>query len=213
VLLKMIGPLKSQLVVRFPIVSPEIRAFILSRFDPVRDFSIALALQTIKREQLPGDMAELGVFKGKTSSLIHRLCPERRLYLFDTFEGFPAGDLETCSRDRRFDDSSVEYVSSLFNDQRNIVFRKGYFPETAIGLENSRFCFVMLDADLYKPTLAGLEFFYHRMAPGGYIFAHDYTSFESGRGVSRAIDQFLADKPEKVIELPDTWGSVVFRKL
>jgi len=31
--------------------------------------------------------------------------------------------------------------------------------------------------------------------------------------VSRAVNEFLADKPEKLIELPDGCGSVVFRKL
>ena len=70
----------------------------------------------------------------------------------------------------------------------------------------------MLDADLYKPTRAGLEFFYPRMSKGGYIFLHDYTSSESNYAVSRAADEFLADKPEKIIEIPDTWGTALFRK-
>jgi hypothetical protein len=43
-----------------------------------------------------------------------------------------------------------------------------------------------------------MEFFYPRMVPGSYIFAYDYNSFESNRAVSRALDRFLADKPEKV---------------
>ncbi|MBI2954275.1 MAG: methyltransferase, partial [Chloroflexi bacterium] len=66
---------------------------------------------------------------------------------------------------------------------------------------------------LFKPTLAGLHFFYPRMNPGGYIFAHDYNSPESGWAVSRAVNEFMADKAEKLIELPDKWGSIVVRKL
>ena len=37
-----------------------------------------------------------------------------------------------------------------------------------------KFAFVSLDTDLYKPTLAGLEFFWPRMSKGGFIFIHDF---------------------------------------
>ena len=137
--------------------------------------------------------------------------PEKRLYLFDTFEGFPKEDLEAAVDDR-FADADFEFVKGQFAGAPTVILKKGYFPETTTGLEDCRFCFVMLDADLYKPTMAGLEFFYPRMVAGGYVFAHDYTSYESNLAVSRAVDQFLSDKPEKVIHLPDEWGSVVFRK-
>jgi O-methyltransferase len=206
------APLVEELLLRFSIVAPDTQKMMLRHYDPVRAFSIALALQTIQREGLAGDMAEVGVFRGDTSHLINLLCPDKRLYLFDTFDGFPAKDLENRA-DARFSNTSEDYVKSRFADLTNIVFRKGYFPDTAVGLEDLRFCFVMLDADLYKPTLAGMEFFYSRMVPGGYIFAHDYTSHESDRAVSRALDGFLADKPEKLIELPDPWGSAVLRKI
>ena len=35
----------------------------------------------------------------------------------------------------------------------------------------------------------------------------------SNQAVSRATDEFLADKAEKVIEIPDTWGTALFRKI
>ena len=75
------------------------------------------------------------------------------------------------------------------------------------------FAFVMLDLDKYKPTLAGLEVFYHRMNRGGYIFVHDYNRLESDYGVSKAVDDFLRDKAEQLVELPDAGGSVVIRKV
>ena len=196
----------------FPAVNGATRSYINERDDPVRDWSVALALQTIKRENVPGAIAELGVFRGEMAVFYHHFLPERRLYLFDTFEGFPDRDLEH-GEDDRFRDTSAEFVRSRFPDDALVVIRKGYFPETAKGLESEKFCFVMLDPDLYEPTLSGLEFFYDRIWPGGYIVAHDYTSGESDRAVSRAFNKFLADKPEKVIEVPDRWGSVMFRKV
>jgi hypothetical protein len=55
--------------------------------------------------------------------------------------------------------------------------------------------------------------FYPRMVPGGYIFAYDCNSFESECAGSRALDHFLGDKLEKLIELPDPRISVVFHEL
>jgi O-methyltransferase len=188
------------------------RELIKGRGDPIRDMTVALALETIDREGIEGDMAELGVYRGEMALLYHKVLPSRKLYLFDTFSGFPERDLEV-SEDTRFSDTSLEQVKARIGDSTNVIFKPGYFPETASGLENYRFCFVMLDADLYKPTKAGLDFFYHRMSRGGYIFLHDYTSYESNQAVSRAAAEFLADKPEKIVEIPDTWGSALFRKL
>jgi O-methyltransferase len=190
----------------------ESRELIKGRGDPIRDMTVALALETIDREEIEGDMAELGVYRGEMAILYHRIIPKKKLYLFDTFAGFPTKDLEV-SGDDRFSDTSIEYVKSRIGNDKNVIFKPGYFPETVSGMEECRFCFVMLDADLYKPTRAGLEFFYPRMSRGGYIFLHDYTSNESNQAVSRAAAEFLADKPEKVIEIPDTWGTALFRKL
>lgn len=188
------------------------RELIKGRGDPIRDMTVALALETIEREQIEGDMAELGVYRGEMAILYHTLLPEKNLYLFDTFAGFPQKDLNV-PQDTRFSDTSLEHVKSRLGDTTNVIFKPGYFPETASGMEDCRFCFVMLDADLYNPTKAGLKFFYPRMISGGYILLHDYTSYELNQAVSRATDEFLADKLEKVIEIPDTWGTALFRKI
>ena len=179
--------------------------------DPVRYGALALALETV-RNDIPGSLAEVGVYKGDLSHFIHRALPERKLYLFDTFEGFPEGDLEVGS-DERFRDTSLPYVKERVGAGENVIFRPGFFPETAVGLEDERFAFVMLDLDLFAPTIAGLEFFYPRLEPGGFLVLHDYNNPESNYAVSRAADEFFADKPEYLIALPDRWGSVLVRKI
>jgi len=107
----------------------------------------------------------------------------------------------------------MEDVLSNIGDTANIVVRRGYFPETAIGLENEEFSFVMVDFDKYEPTLAALEFFYPRVHKGGFIFVHDYNSPESNWGCSRALNLFLSDKPEKPVAIPDSWGTALLRKI
>ena len=59
---------------------------------------------------------------------------------------------------------------------------------------------------LYEGTLDCLRFFYPRMVAGGVIISHDYSILT---GVKRAFDEFFADKPEGVVELPTTQCMVV----
>jgi O-methyltransferase len=194
---------------RYPTYSKGVARRIARTTDRVRFGSLALAIESIQRDDVPGALAELGVWRGVTSSFVHSQLPRRPLYLFDTFAGFPGSD----GVDDRFRDTSVELVRRKIGDCSNVIFRVGNFPETTSGLESEVFAFVLLDADKYEPTLAGLDFFYPRVPRGGYIFLHDYNSPDLEPGVSRAVGHFLKDKPEQIIEIPDVWGSAVFRKI
>jgi len=183
-------------------------------YDYFRYATIGLAIQRIISDGINGSFAEVGVYRGEVSKFIHQLAPERVYYLFDTFEGFPSKDLEPSIPDnKRFGDTSVVMVLKNIGDTRNIVIKKGCVPDTFQGIEDEQFAFVLLDVDLYKPTLSGLDFFYPRLAKGGYLMVHDYNSPECNWGCNRAVSEFMRDKPEKIIETPDEYGSVLFRKI
>jgi O-methyltransferase len=203
---------RTRFLIRQPPYSDEIQQQISQSIDPVRFASVSLAMTTVDRSAIPGHVAEVGVYRGEMSQFLHKLAPQRKLFLFDTFEGFPTQDLETA-RDERFRDTDVETVKKALGDLTNVVIRKGYFPETAAGLESEQFALVVIDLDLYRATLAALDFFYPRLAPGGYGFLHDYNCAESDWAVSRAAAKFFHGKPEYLIELPDTYGTAVFRKV
>lgn len=197
-----------------PPYGDDVHRLVKAHIDIVRYGTIALALHRLHVERIPGAMAELGVFKGELSAFLAAIERDRTLHLFDTFAGFPEGDLEAGeTNDPRFQDTSEEAVRRRIGDCDNVRFHVGAFPGTAWAIDEERFAFVMLDPDKYKPTLAGLETFYPRMSRGGYIFLHDYNNPESDFAVSRALSEFLADKPEKPIDIPDANGSVLFRKL
>lgn len=147
-------------------------------------------------KNIPGAVAELGVYKGDFALILNQCFPDKILYLFDTFEGFNDDDIQienknnfSCSSKGEFADTSVATVLSRFADSSNIVIQKGIFPDTAKGLEQEIFAFVSLDADLYAPTLAGLEFFYQRLSPGGAILLHDYGS-KRFAGVMQAVSDY-----------------------
>lgn len=196
-----------------PPYGADVHRLVSAHIDMVRYSTIALALNRLNEEHVPGAMAELGVFKGELSAFLASVEPQRVLHLFDTFAGFPDADLEQGeTTDGRFRDTSEEAVRARIGECTNVRFHVGAFPETSAPVLGERFAFVMLDMDKYRPTLAGLEVFYPRMSPGAYMFLHDYNSPESDRAVSRAAHEFLENKPERLIEIPDAKGSVLFRK-
>ena len=190
----------------------EIRHSWLLTHDPVRLAALDYAAKRLRSEGVTGHFAEVGVFRGDLSVYLQGLDSSRRLYLFDTFEGFPSVDLEG-GPDARFRDTHVEHLLQRLPLREQAVVRKGYFPETFRGLEEERFALVVLDVDLFAPTKAGLELFYPRLERGAYVFLHDYNSPESNRGVARAADAFMADKLEHLVDLPDAYGTVLFRKV
>lgn len=200
---------------KFPPFQPNLAKVIRDSGDPVRYGSTTLAIAAIEREGIPGAFAEVGVWRGDTSRLIHLQAPHRTLHLFDTFNGFPSCDLENAKLTDaiRFRDTNVAAVKARLGNTDNVVFHVGRFPETTEDLKDETFSLVWVDLDIYKPTLAALEFFYPYLSRGGYCFLHDYNSPESDYAIRRAATSFLRNKPELLIELPDTWGSVMFRKL
>lgn len=176
--------------------------------DPIRYAHMLLALERIKQRNVPGAFAELGVYKGISAKYISEADKTRTFYLFDTFKGFGSK-----YEDDRFQDTSVEEVRAYLNNADSLVFRKGFFPETAQGLENETFAFVMLDADKYEPTFAGLEYFWPRINPGGYLFAHDYNSPESNWAVRKAFKNYFGNEVAPIVDLPDKGGSVCMPKV
>ena len=138
------------------------------------------------------------------------------LHLFDTFEGFNALDLQHENTQggkyttKEFSDTSLESVKNEIRGGEQVVFYPGYFPTTAVGLEQTKFSFVHLDADLYLPTIEGLKFFYPKLSAGGVIIIHDYN--HTWDGIKKALDEFMPTIPESLIELSDWKGSVILVK-
>lgn len=200
-------------MMRFPTYSLRINQSLSSVSDYFRYATIGLSVQRILSDEIHGNFAEVGVYRGDMSRFVHQLAPERVYYLFDTFEGFPHQDLEPdASLDKRFNDTTVEAVLHNVGDARNIIIKKGCVPDTLQGLESEKFAFVLLDLDLFNPTLSSLNYFYPRLVKGGYLVIHDYNNPESNWACKRAVNKFMSDKSEKIIEIADEYGTALFRK-
>jgi len=190
----------------------------VSAYDSTRRDMLVLLLRTILINEIPGAFAELGVYQGHTASLFHHYAPERRLHLFDTFNGFTERSVAQESRHTgisykasEFSDTSLEAVRKYMDSANdNVSYHPGFFPDSIPNyLANESFAFAHLDADLYEPTMEGLKFFYPRMNRRGFIVVHDYNSWPGARN---AVDEFFADKLELPVPMPDKSGSALVVK-
>ena len=159
----------------------------------------------VYEQKLEGNVAEAGVFRGDTAKYINKFFLDRKLYLFDTFEGFDEADVayEIGLNNHNYNESqftnkdlfantNLELLMQKMMYPKNIEICKGYFPESAEGVEDV-FVFVNLDMDLYLPMLAGLRFFWDKMIEGGCILLHDYFHPELP-GVRKAVVDFESER-------------------
>lgn len=184
--------------------------------DKTRFYYFWFQLERIKKENIEGDLAELGVYKGHSAKLIHSLIPDRPLHLFDTFKGFPESDLENETGKaatytaKNFADCSIQGVKDYLGDLRNIVFHPGEFTGVIKEKTSEKYAFINIDADLYNPTIAGLRYFYQHLSEGGVIFVHDYNS--DWPGIIKAVNEFSEEIPEIPVQLADKDSSVLIIK-
>ncbi len=207
-------------LIKEQLISEGINKNVILNINEIRDLldvrlsTIRLLAEEIKSKNIDGCIAELGVYKGYIARELNTLFKDRKLYLFDTFEGFDDRDLRTenkyqksKSKYGKFSDTSLEDVKRVLPYPEQALFYKGYFPDSVFGLEE-KFALVSLDADLYLPTYNGLKYFYPRLSNGGYILLHDYNSIQFPN-VKKAVQDFSKESDIKIIPLCDLHGSAV----
>ena len=187
------------------------------QYQDIRVASLRLIAQEIKDRNVPGELAELGVFRGDFASVINELFPEKEFHLFDTFEGFDEKDIQIEEQfgtpgmgQRDFSNTSMGLVKSKMMYLEKVHFHKGYFPET-FPKDMPRLAFVSLDPDLYEPVYQGLKHFYPLLNSGGVILIHDYNSIQFP-GAKKAVTKYAEEQGIYVIPLMDMHGSAIILK-
>jgi SAM-dependent methyltransferase len=186
--------------------------------DFFRFFSLILNIKSVIGDDVKGDFAELGVWRGNTAAIMAHYArrSSRQLYLFDTFTGFSSSDLTGIDTDKRqgtFSDTSITAVSDLLKDDAECChFIAGHFPGSfPDSLKDKSFAVVSIDCDLYAPAKAALDVFYRHMPLGGIFLIHDYSSGH-WNGIKMATDEFCARNGERLILMPDKSGSAFIRR-
>jgi hypothetical protein len=178
---------------------------------------------------LPGSIAECGVWQGSalipTGLFAQQHAPEKRLVGFDSFEGLDdsvsldvalGGEDDPRKRVGGFSNTSYEAVARRvrqFGLSETVTLVRGYFQDTLPKYCDSQFCFVHLDCVIYESYRRCLEFFYPRMVTGGVILLDEYKD-PPWPGCTQAVDEFVADKPERITEIKsDNYIKYYLRKL
>ena len=170
-----------------------------------------LAMQAMK---LPGDVWEIGVYRGGTAALLREGIAQaggsKRLRLFDTFEGMPETDrAHDLHKKGDFSGAGLEAVQSMVGTDPWISYHRGHVPATFLGLEPERIALAHIDVDIYRSVLDSCGFVYPRLAGGGSMIFDDY-GFPTCPGARQAVDEFFSNKPESPLVLP-TGQAVVFK--
>jgi O-methyltransferase len=162
---------------------------------------------------VPGDTAECGVSTGASSWFIcrHFAGSGKLHHGFDSFQGLSPPSAVDGEFWREGDARTTKAVAESTLAEFPVRLYEGWIPERFHEAADRRFCFVNVDVDLYEPTRYSVEFFYPRMEPGGILLFDDYGSSMQSPGAARAIDEFMADKPEPLIEVPTAQAFVIKR--
>jgi O-methyltransferase len=186
--------------------------------------NIEVCVETVVREDIPGDLLEAGVWRGGASIFMRALLfalgdGERTVWVADSFEGLPPPDPTTFVHDT-IDFSgapalevSLETVQSNFArygmlDDR-VRFLKGWFKDTLATAPIERLAVLRLDGDYYESTIQALEALYHKVSPGGFVIIDDYYALEPCR---LAVSDFRAANAidDEIIRVD--WTGVYWRK-
>lgn len=212
--------------------------FALSPLEAAKMFPVLARRQWLKRflahaelfdktVDVPGDIVELGVFRGlglmTWANLLEARCIGDRtkiVYGFDNWAGFkklspedgpPAGEVNKVVGGYDPSASREELLSAIeiFDADRFVPWKKrvelidGQIEQTvpAFVLANPglRFSLVHFDCDLYEPTLAALEALWPRVSRGGVVLFDEYA-LKEWAGETKAVDEFFADKPSVQVQ-------------
>ena len=165
-----------------------------------------------RTRDIEGDIAECGVFRGNSLAAaalyLRQTGQGKHAFGFDSFRGFDdsvATDVAlggAASSDKRvggFGETSLDAVAAklqLLGVSASVTLIPGYFAQTLERCRAGRFSFVHLDCDIYESYRQTLAHFYPRVPPGGIILFDEYED-PPWPGCKLAVDEFLADKPER----------------
>lgn len=185
--------------------------------DFVREQTVKLISDCVLERKIPGEVAELGVYKGDFTIALEKLFPGKKLYLYDTFEGFSSEDVKKdkslknkSGESDKFKDTSVQLVLSRLSSPETAVVKKGFFPDT-FEEKGIPFAFVSIDLNLYDPVKAALDLFYPALSPGGYILVSDYYA-PFYKGTKEAVDKWCEENNKSIVPVADFYGSAIIQK-
>lgn len=166
---------------------------------PERIQNVLMLVERIVRENIPGDLAEVGVWKGGVIMAMALKCKqlgvERRIHAYDTFSGMTPPGRDDVDLDGYVAADIWEYVKCEVSfdevaknvalvEYPGIVYHKGDITQCK---EFPTFALLRLDTDWYESTKHELTYMEPRVSPNGFVIVDDYGHW---RGAQKAVVEF-----------------------
>jgi hypothetical protein len=177
-----------------------------------RGLAVFRAVRYLCQNNIAGDFIECGVWRGGSSmiamsTLRHLGAMDRRVILFDTFQGMTepsqadidaAGNkAEDIIREQAGRHDGILCVASLDEVKANVAkvgypthlieYVVGDIRKTAQSFEWRPIALLRLDTDFYDSTKIALQTFYPRLVKHGVLVIDDYGHWDGAR---RAVDEY-----------------------
>jgi O-methyltransferase len=169
--------------------------------------SLQECVETVIKDEVPGDLIECGVWRGGACILMRAVLAAygdetRTVWLADSFQGVPKSDPKNYAADKGI---RAELVAGILgvseadvrkNFERyglldeQVKFLPGWFKDTLADAPIEQISVLRLDGDLYESTIQALDALYPRLSPGGFCIVDDYLAVP-------ACEQAVTDYREK----------------
>lgn len=179
-------------------------------------FSLYACMKYIIENKIEGDFVECGVWKGGSAMMMALVLKEagitdRKLFLYDTFEGMsePGAEDEDfrgnpakklLDRQERTGGKNVwcystldevkENMRSTGYPEENIIYVKGKVEETIPGTMPTGISLLRLDTDWFESTFHELQHLYPLLATKGVLIIDDYGHW---KGARKAVDRYFTE--------------------
>jgi len=188
--------------------------------DPLQLTEIINSLEKVKN--IKGCICEIGVARGMTTRFICEYLKDTNFtsdfFCIDTFESFVKEDVEYEIVQRK--KSKSELIGFSYNDYE--TWKKNFSKFEFVkpikrDIKNFNFedikpiKFVLLDVDLYLPTLSALNNLKSNMTKGGIIIVDDVSKNKSWDGADQAFHEFVKKNSLEFRLIGKKCGYIEFR--
>lgn len=168
--------------------------------------------------KLPGDFVECGVNTGIMSLAVCEYVDFNRLdktfWLFDTYEGIPAGQLTVAEEGAGRLDEAKHYFACYdiaktnFSPWPRARLVKGMVPDTLATVQIDSVAYLCIDMNIVAPEKAALAYFWPRMVRGGVVIFDDY-GWKQCRLQKEAHDEWAKREGVEILLLPTGQGMLI----
>lgn len=181
--------------------------------------SVLEALESTIRNDVEGDIVELGCNEGTTSLFIQRLLnhygSNKKFHVYDSFEGLPeVSGYDISETERQFTAGGCKTEKTKFYtnfDEANLsypIVNQGWFSEIPDEKYPDKISFAFFDGDFYSSIMDSFYKVYGKLSKRARVCIHDY-GWNVLPGVKKACEEFLSDKEEKVFVSGPSIGQLI----